>query len=133
MTDTLAFTPTSIFKCLADETRARMTLLIVRQGELCVCELTAALDLSQPKISRHLAQLRLCGLLEDERRGQWVYYRLHPDLPDWVRQMLNQVLTANAQWLQDNVDRVEELCGVSGNSNPCAPVTSKVSSLEQSY
>ncbi|MBL4611391.1 MAG: metalloregulator ArsR/SmtB family transcription factor [Pseudomonadaceae bacterium] len=121
MTDTLAFTPILIFKCLADETRARMTLLIARQGELCVCELTAALELSQPKISRHLAQLRQCGLLEDERRGQWVYYRLHPALPDWVRQMLDQVLTAHGPWLQANIERVEGLCGPSGTTNPCGP------------
>ena len=121
MTDTLAFTPITIFKCLADETRARMTLLIARQGELCVCELTAALDMSQPKISRHLAQLRQCGLLEDERRGQWVYYRLHPGLPDWVRQMLEQVLMANVQWLQANIERTDGLCGPSGTTNPCGP------------
>ena len=51
-------TPTTVFKCLADETRVRIALLIAREGELCVCELTCALDESQPKISRHLAMLR---------------------------------------------------------------------------
>lgn len=76
-------TPATVFKSLADETRARMTLLIAREGELCVCELTTALEESQPKISRHLALLRSSGVLEDRRQGQWVYYRLHPDLPDW--------------------------------------------------
>lgn len=121
MNDTL--TPVSIFKCLADETRARITLLILRQNELCVCELTAALDVSQPKISRHLAQLRQCGLLQDERRGQWVYYRLHPDLPGWVLQMLAKVLAANGSWLQSNVERVENMCGVSGDTDPCAAVS----------
>lgn len=50
-----------MFKCLADETRVRATLLIVDQGELCVCELMCALADSQPKISRHLAQLRSSG------------------------------------------------------------------------
>ena len=48
-------TPTTVFKCLADETRVRLMLLITREDELCVCELTCALDESQPKVSRHLA------------------------------------------------------------------------------
>ncbi len=52
---------TIFFKALADETRLRSLLLILQQGELCVCELTEALALSQPKISRHLAQLRTQG------------------------------------------------------------------------
>ena len=86
--------PVTLFKCLADDTRARMTQLSAQEGELCVCELTAALEESQPKISRHLAQLRSSGLLQDRRAGQWVYYRLHPQLPAWVGQILAQVLEA---------------------------------------
>lgn len=120
-------TPLSIFKCLADDTRVRMALLVARQGELCVCELTAALGLSQPKISRHLALLRQCGLFEDERRGQWVYYRLHPDLPVWVRQMLAQVLAANANWLGVEIGRVESMCDASGSPNWCVPLAPKSS------
>lgn len=76
--------PTQLFKCLGDETRLALMLLIHAEGELCVCELTHALEQSQPKISRHLAQLRACGLLQDRRQGQWVYYRLMPNLPDWT-------------------------------------------------
>ena len=100
-------TPTSVFKCLADETRVRITLLVLCQGELCVCELTAALEESQPKISRHLAQLRSCGLLADRRQGQWVYYRPHPQLPDWVPDMLRTVLNANHDWLAADLRRLE--------------------------
>ncbi len=108
---TEAMTPTALFKCLADDTRTKITLLIVREGELCVCELTAALDQSQPKISRHLALLRSAGLLMDRRQGQWVYYRLHPELPDWVTAALKNVVDANQQWLQDEATR---LCGMNG-------------------
>ncbi|MGQ4877446.1 metalloregulator ArsR/SmtB family transcription factor [Billgrantia sp. LNSP4103-1] len=61
-----------------------LVLLLLREGELCVCEMTHALEESQPKVSRHLAQLRNCGLLNDRRDGQWVYYGLMPGLPDWV-------------------------------------------------
>ncbi|WP_339509866.1 metalloregulator ArsR/SmtB family transcription factor [Pseudomonas sp. RL_15y_Pfl2_60] len=103
--------PPEVFKSLADETRARAMLLISDQGELCVCELMCALDESQPKISRHLAQLRSNGLLLDRRQGQWVYYRLNPDLPDWVLQMLQLTSSANAHWLKDNATRLLSMDG----------------------
>jgi ArsR family transcriptional regulator len=104
-------TPPEVFKSLADETRARATLLIASHGELCVCELVCALDDSQPKISRHLAQLRGSGLLLDRRQGQWVYYRLNPDLPVWVHEMLKVAGHANAEWLQDNTARLGNMNG----------------------
>ncbi|MDA7087865.1 metalloregulator ArsR/SmtB family transcription factor [Pseudomonas sp. SA3-5] len=103
--------PTGVFKCLADETRVRLMLLITAAEELCVCELTGALDESQPKISRHLAQLRTCGLLADRRQGQWVYYRLHPDLPDWVIAVLDTTLGANQQWLSADTKRLDGMGG----------------------
>lgn len=81
--------PTQVFKCLSDETRLYATLLVHLEGELCVCELMEALDDSQPKISRHLAQLRNCGILDDARRGQWVFYSLAKELPDWVTNTLD--------------------------------------------
>lgn len=112
-------TPAAVFKCLADETRARMTLLITREGELCVCELTAALEQSQPKISRHLSQLRSCAILEDRRQGQWVYYRLHPQLPVWVHDMLRLVLGANNHWLGADAERLERMRGRPGRLPAC--------------
>lgn len=99
-------TPIDVFKCLADETRARMAMLIEREQELCVCELTCAMEQSQPKISRHLALLRNSGLLADRRQGQWVYYRLHPDLPDWVREILTITEQANRGWLDEQIARL---------------------------
>jgi len=99
-------TPTELFKALADETRTRISLLIAREGELCVCELTCALAESQPKISRHLALLRSTGLLADRRQGQWVYYRLHPALPEWARQMIESTEQANRDWLQADTARL---------------------------
>lgn len=104
-------TPPEVFKSLADETRARATLLIANQGELCVCELMCALDDSQPKISRHLAQLRSSGLLLDRRQGQWVYYRLNPNLPAWVHEILHVTLQANAAWLENNASRLRNMNG----------------------
>ena len=111
--------PAALFKCLADETRARTTLLIAREGELCVCELVCALDDSQPKISRHLAQLRGCGLLLDRRQGQWVYYRLNPELPDWVGRVLEVTLLANADWLEQNSLRLNAMGDRLLNTTAC--------------
>ena len=84
------------FKLLADETRLCCVLLICQQGPLCVCELTAALHVSQPKISRHLALLRQAGVLTTERKGQWIYYQLATDLPAWSLLLLQQLLEHKA-------------------------------------
>jgi len=91
-------TPVRFFKCISDETRLRCMMLLQREGKLCVCELTHALDLSQPKISRHLAQLRHSGLLTDQREGQWVYYQINRELPRWAREILR---TVNAETQQE--------------------------------
>ena len=85
---------TQFFKCLSDDTRLRCVMLLQKEGKLCVCELTAALTLSQPKISRHLASLRQCGLLQDSRRGQWVYYQINPLLSSWTVPLLKNALAA---------------------------------------
>lgn len=85
--------PLQLFKSLADDTRLRCMSLLVKQGELCVCELTYALALAQPKISHHLANLRKAGLVSDRKSGLWIYYRIHPDLPQWTSNMLNIVIT----------------------------------------
>lgn len=78
----------SLFRALADPTRLRCLLLLHAEGELCVCELTHALGEIQPKISRHLAQLREAGIVSDRRQGLWVYYRLHTELPAWAQEIL---------------------------------------------
>ena len=94
--------PITFFKALADETRLRSLLLILQEQELCVCELVAALADSQPKISRHLAQLRRDGILLDRKQGLWVYYRLNPELPDWALSCVQQTAAAHSDWLTLN-------------------------------
>ncbi|MEX1032886.1 MAG: metalloregulator ArsR/SmtB family transcription factor [Cellvibrionaceae bacterium] len=76
------------FKCLGNETRLRCVMLLLARDELCVCDIADSLGVSQPMISRHLAQLRACNLVSDHREGQWVYYRLHVDLAPWQRGVL---------------------------------------------
>ena len=77
------------FKCLSDPTRLEILKIILERQNVCVCEITEILQLSQPKISRHLALLRNLLILLDERKGQWVYYRLNPDLPVWATSILH--------------------------------------------
>lgn len=115
----MQLTPTEVFKSLADDTRARIALLIASAGELCVCELTESLQESQPKISRHLSLLRTAGVLLDRRQGQWVYYRLHPELPAWVVNILQQALAANQQWLADDLWRLQAMQRSSQNQPVC--------------
>ncbi len=66
---------TQVFRALADETRLRIIALLM-DGELCVCDLVAVLELPQSTVSRHLACLRHAGMVSDRRRGQWMFYRL---------------------------------------------------------
>lgn len=80
--------PIIFFKCLSDDTRLKSLLLLQLKKELCVCDLMSALQESQPKVSRHLADLRACGLVLDERQGKWVYYRINPELPAWALKIL---------------------------------------------
>src|SRR3954463_6398304 len=72
-----------VFKALGDPVRLRLMSMIASRGqggEVCVCELTPAFDLSQPTISHHLKLLRQAGLVDAERRASWVYYRARPNL-----------------------------------------------------
>ena len=89
--------PELFFQMLADTTRLRIAMLLQRHDELCVCELTHALAQSQPKISRHLGQMREAGLVQTRRAGRWMYYRLHPDLQTWTQAALGSTLDGVAE------------------------------------
>jgi len=65
----------AITKALSDPNRVRI-LLALRQGELCVCQLTAVLDLAPGTVSKHLAALKTAGLVQLRRDGRWAYYRI---------------------------------------------------------
>lgn len=103
--------PNHFFQLLSNETRLRSLLLMQEEGELCVCELTHTLDEIQPKVSRHLALLRDAGIVIDRRQGQWIYYQLNPDLPQWVQQVI--ATTANGIGQQSPfVDDIETLANM---------------------
>jgi len=65
----------NIFKALSEETRLRV-LKLLDHGELCVCDIVAALDMIQPKISFHLAVLKEAGLIKDRKQGKWTHYSI---------------------------------------------------------
>ncbi|TBO56041.1 transcriptional regulator [Streptomyces kasugaensis] len=81
-----------VFKALGDPVRLRLLSMIASRagGEVCVCDLTPAFDLSQPTISHHLKLLRQAGLIASERRGTWVYYRLLPEMTDRLAGILTR-------------------------------------------
>jgi ArsR family transcriptional regulator, arsenate/arsenite/antimonite-responsive transcriptional repressor len=101
-----------LLKAVADGTRLRIVALLC-QGELCVCHLQAALALSQPNVSRHLAILRAAGVVEARRDGGWVHYRLAPQSDrDCERQLQALVASFSRQpALRRNVARVMKACG----------------------
>jgi ArsR family transcriptional regulator len=70
-----------LFKAMGDPVRLRLLSLIASHagGEACVCDLTDVFDLTGPTISHHLKVLREAGLISGERRGTWIYYRVHPE------------------------------------------------------
>lgn len=63
------------FKALSDETRLRIVKLL-EHGELCVCDIVAALDMIQPKVSFHLRTLKEAGLIKDRKQGKWIHYSI---------------------------------------------------------
>lgn len=68
-----------LYKSLADETRLRILALLLGEGELCVCDIIAALKLPQSTTSRHLSHLRKAGWVTDRRCGLWIYYSIRDD------------------------------------------------------
>ena len=95
---------TDFFKCLSDSTRLDILKMVLAKENLCVCEITEALNLSQPKISRHLALLRNLSILLDQRKGQWVYYRLNPDLPEWAVAVLKIISEQPFETVAENLN-----------------------------
>ncbi|GHK02601.1 transcriptional regulator [Streptomyces sp. Y2F8-2] len=87
-----------IFKALGDSIRLRLLSLIASRagGEVCVCDLTPAFELSQPTISHHLKLLRQAGLIDCERRGTWVYYWVLPGTLDRLAAFLATAQKAEA-------------------------------------
>jgi ArsR family transcriptional regulator len=82
-----------LMKALADPTRLTIVASLWKAAApICICDFTAGLELTQPTISHHMARLKEAGLVESEKRGIWVYYRLREKLAPSTRQLLGQLI-----------------------------------------
>ncbi|SNY90320.1 ArsR family transcriptional regulator [Cohaesibacter sp. ES.047] len=95
---------TNIFGALSDPIRLRILALIAHETELCVCELVEALEMSQPKISRHCRALNEANLVDSRREAQWVLYSIANDIPDWAKQSISAAIEGVKQDPQYAVD-----------------------------
>jgi ArsR family transcriptional regulator len=91
--ETWAADTSELMKALADPTRLTMLASLWKaDAPICVCDFTAGLGLTQPTISHHMAKLKAAGLVESEKRGIWVYYRLRTRLAPATRRLLGQLI-----------------------------------------
>ena len=83
----------TLMKALADPTRLTMVAALWKADQpICICDFTNDLELSQPTISHHMAKLKEAGLVDSEKRGIWIYYRLRRDLSRSTRTLLAQLI-----------------------------------------
>jgi ArsR family transcriptional regulator len=109
----------TIFKALADGTRLRV-LKLLGGGELCVCEIAAALGLEQPRLSFHLRILKRAGFVSVRRRERWVLYRLND--ADLFTRFLLLAVEERVSPRQARLDR-ERLSRFAGREKACFPVS----------
>ncbi|HON55442.1 MAG TPA: metalloregulator ArsR/SmtB family transcription factor [bacterium] len=83
-----------IFKALGEEIRLRIFLLLLTQGELCVCDLENALKMSQPRISQHLLKLKNAGLINDKKVGKWKHYFLSKSAEKILKKNLVEIIVS---------------------------------------
>jgi ArsR family transcriptional regulator len=81
-------TTSDVLKVLSDESRRRI-LMLLRDQDLCVCEMVRALGLPQPTVSRHLMVMRNACIVETRRDGRFFFYRIDPRLPGWARNVID--------------------------------------------
>jgi len=101
-----------LFRALGDDTRLRIVALL-GHGELCVCHVEQALDLSQPNASRQLGILKSAGVVDSRRDGTWVYYRIAPQEHEAVQRVLSlltESLSARRA-LKSDLVRLRKTCG----------------------
>ncbi len=110
-------TTARLFKALSDETRLRILCLLL-DGELCVCDIMAVLQLPQSTVSRHLAYLKNAGWVDDRRVGVWMYYSIVEDGSELQRGLLDS-LRKNLPVLEVAVADRERLSAFSQH-NSCA-------------
>lgn len=77
-------------KLLSD--KSRLTILaLLREQEMCVCDIVEILETTQPNVSQHLKKLKTGGLINETRRRQWIYYSLNVDDKPYLKEVLAQL------------------------------------------
>ena len=89
----MSLEPHQLSSGLSDMTRLRILALLQNRGELCVCQIVSSLDIPQPKVSKHLAILRATGIIRHRRQGQWMHYKIEPEIPAWASQVIHHLVT----------------------------------------
>nr|WP_201317677.1 metalloregulator ArsR/SmtB family transcription factor [Paenibacillus sp. EPM92] len=93
-----------LLKILSDQSRLSM-LALLREGELCVCDLVELVGLSQPGVSQHLKKMKAVGLVNETRKSQWIYYSLNIDDKPYVKAVLDTIPS-----LKDKIDSMKNRC-----------------------
>lgn len=114
------FSPITFYKSLTDDIRLKTLMLTHYHGELCVCELMAALEEdSQPKVSRNLAVLKKSKVITDRKHGQWVFYRINPELPLWAKTVIAQTTENNVLLINQELQRLSNMQNRPDKSSFC--------------
>ena len=115
---------TQIYKALSEEMRLRI-LMLLTQGELCVCDIMAVLEEPQSKVSRHLAYLKHSGFIQGKRVGTWMHYFLKDSLDELVSAHLEFLKKEMSRfdWAKKDVEKMREvqaqkLCDNSTGNKP---------------
>jgi ArsR family transcriptional regulator len=104
------FDPISFYKTLTDNIRLKTLMMTHYHGELCVCELMEAMEEdSQPKVSRNLAVLKKSKIITDRKHGQWVFYRINPNLPLWAKTVIAQTTENNIPLINNELQRLNTM------------------------
>jgi len=106
----------TIFKALADLNRLRIVLAL-GGGQLCVCQIIALIGLAPSTVSKHLSILRQADLIEAEKKGKWIHYRLSPTMDKRLMKWLDAALATDEKIKTDTItlkrilkEDVEKLC-----------------------
>lgn len=105
-----------IFKALSEESRLRI-LSILMEKEMCVCEIEVSLNMTQSNASRHLTELKKCGILDSYKHAQWAYYKIseefkqeHKELWEYLQIHLRKLKTYEQDCLEFDKCREKDIC-----------------------
>jgi protein-tyrosine-phosphatase/DNA-binding transcriptional ArsR family regulator len=124
--DDINVDPAVFYKSLTDALRLKTLMLMHYHGELCVCELMEALsEESQPKVSRNLAVLKKAKVIVDRKHGQWVFYRINPDLSLWAKAVISQTTENNISMITTELQRLDTMNNRPEKARFCTPELDK--------